>query len=184
MNSTGYLVNPKLSVSYEKLSVQDGKVTPSSSSTQTISYKVSFTYDLTNFWTAFTVIIIIVSILALLQAIARTYIGYLNRESFFSFFFYLPKFWSLWMFYFLFCISGYWFLFSKTTQDLYIFVPGSSDSFYIAFYVLAGAMGFFRLLTVIIEKNDKLNIEVFMINWEKGQFKNSWREIFIINSLA
>ena len=23
-----------------------------------------------------------------------------------------------------------------------------------------------------------------MINWEKGHFRNSWREIFIINSLA
>ena len=88
------------------------------------------------------------------------------------------------MFYFLFCISGYWFLFSKTTQNIFIFIPSPADTFYPAFYTLAGLMGFFRILTVLIDKKDKLNTEVFLINWEKGQFKNSWREIFIINSLA
>ena len=37
---------------------------------------------------------------------------------------------------------------------------------------------------MLIEKNDKLNIQVFMINWENSKFKNSWREIFIVNMLA
>ena len=145
---------------------------------------MTFKYDTSNFQTAFIAILIVVCVLALVQGLGRTYIAYLNRESLSSFFFYFVKFWALWMFYFLFCISGYWFLFSKTTQNLFIFIPASSDAFYPAFYTLAGLMGFFRLVTIIIDKKDKLNTEVFMINWEKGQFKNSWREIFIINSLA
>lgn len=87
------------------------------------------------------------------------------------------------MFYFLFVISGYWFLFTKTTASLFAFVP-TDETFYIVFYILAGTMGFLRIITVIVDKASKLNIEVFMINWEKGILKNSWREIFIINSLA
>ncbi len=71
-------------------------------------------------------------------------------------------------------ISGYWFLFAKTTQDVYIFIPDSSeDIFYVAFYIIAGVMGLFRIITVLYDKFDKLNYEIFMINWEKG--KNSWR---------
>lgn len=184
MNSTGFLITPQLFISYKSLSVQSGVVTPSSDAKQSIKYDFRFVYVLTTFWRAFIGILIAVHVVVLVQSAIRTYIGYLNRESPFKFFFYFFKFWSLWMFYFLLCISGYWFLFSKTTQDLYIFIPEPESAFYPAFYVLAGLMGFFRLLTVIIEKNAKLNIEVFMINWEKGQFKNSWREIFIINSLA
>jgi hypothetical protein len=43
----------------------------------------------------------------------------------------------------------------------------------------------FRLVAVIIDKADKLKIQVFMINKEKEKtVNNSWREIFIINSLA
>lgn len=79
----------------------------------------------------------------------------------------------MWMFYFLIAISGYWFLFCKTTQDVYIFIPRGSDRFYIAFYVIAGLMGLFRILTALYDKKDKLGYQIFMINWEKG--KNSWR---------
>lgn len=115
-----------------------------------------------------------VGVLALVQAIIRTYIGYLNRGSPLSFFFYFAKFLSIWLFYFLFVISGYWFLFTKTTQDLFIFIP-TEETFYIAFYVIAAVMGVFRIITVVYDKASKLGIEVFMINWEKGVFKNSWR---------
>lgn len=46
-------------------------------------------------------------------------------------------------------------------------------------------MGILRIITILIDKNDKMNTEVFIVNWEKSsQSKNSWREIFIINSLA
>ena len=53
------------------------------------------------------------------------------------------------MFYFLIAISGYWFFFCKTTQDVYIFIPDSaSDVFYVVFFVIAGIMGLFRFITV------------------------------------
>lgn len=96
-------------------------------------------------------------VLAIVQAVIRTYIGYLNRGSPLSFFFYFPKFLSLWMFYFLLVISGYWFLFTKTTQELYIFIP-KDDTFYVVFYILAGLMILLRIITVIVEKASKLNI--------------------------
>lgn len=62
------------------------------------------------------------------------------------------------MFYFLIIISGYWFLFGKTTQNVYIFIPDSDeDVFYVAFYIIAGVMGIFRIITVLYDKYDKLN---------------------------
>ena len=175
MNTTGHLLQPELHIDYTTLSVQDGQVTPDADKNQEISYKMTFKYDLQTFDTAFIVIVIIVSVLALIQALARTYIGHLNREPLTNFLYYFFKFWALWMFYFLLCISGYWFLFSKTTQNLFIFIPSSSDTFYVAFYTLAGVMGALRIITILLDKKDKLQTEVFMINWEKGQFKNSWR---------
>lgn len=153
LNSSGYVVSPSLYVSYTKLSIQNGAVTPSSASTQSITYQIKFVYSLSSFWPPFIGIFITINVLVLIQSLARTYIAYLNRQSFLGFFYYLANFWSLWMFYFLIAISGYWFLFCKTTQGVYIFIPDAdSDFFYAAFYIIAGLMGFFRLATVLYDK--------------------------------
>lgn len=57
------------------------------------------------------------------------------------------------MFYFLIVISGYWFLFCKTTQNLFIFIPDTDkDFFYVAFYLIAGFMGLLRLIVVLYDK--------------------------------
>lgn len=79
MNTTGYLTAPQLKVGYTSLSIQNGKVTPTTESTQTITYNVNFSYDLTSFWTTILVLFIIINVLVLIQAIIRTYIGFLNR---------------------------------------------------------------------------------------------------------
>lgn len=174
LNSTGYLVSPLLRVSYKKLSIQGSKVAPTADRNQVLNYEVKFVYDLQTFWTPFIAIFITINVVVLIQSIARTYIAHLNKQSVLSFFYFLASFWSLWMFYFLIAVSGYWFLFCKTTQDVYIFIPDSAtDIFYVAFFVIAGIMGLFRVLTVFLDKKDKLNYEVFLINWEKG--RNSWR---------
>lgn len=163
--------------------MQGSKITPTTDKNQIINYQIKFVYDLKTFWTPFIAIFITINILILIQSIIRTYIAHLNKQSVLNFFFYFANFWSLWMFYFLIAISGYWFFFCKTTQDVYIFIPDSaSDVFYVAFFVIAGIMGLFRFITVFLEKKDKLSYEIFLINWEKG--RNSWREIFIVNSLA
>lgn len=116
LNSSGYLVSPKLELSYKQLSYLDGKVTPSTDKDQSLTYMVKFVYNLSTFWGPFIGIFITLNVIVLLQSLARTYIAYLNRQSILGFFFYLANFWSLWMFYFLIVISGYWFLFCKTTQ--------------------------------------------------------------------
>ena len=96
--------------------------------------------------------------LVLIQTIIRTYIAYLNKQSVLNFFYYFGNFWSIWMFYFLLGISGYWFLFCKTTQNAYLFIPdSSSDSFYVAFFIIAGIMGIFRIIIVFVDKKDKIN---------------------------
>jgi hypothetical protein len=72
-------------------------------------------------------------------------------------------------------MSGYWFLFTKTTSSPYLFLPSTSTTFYGAFYALVAVMVVFRLVWAITDKSDKLNTEVFLINWERDQLKNSWR---------
>lgn len=158
LNSTGYLVSPQLRLTYKKLSIQGQKITPTTDKSQQLTYTIKFTYNLQTFWTPYIAIFITLNILILLQSLARTYIAHLNKQSVLSFFFYLAHFWSLWMFYFLIAVSGYWFLFCKTTQDVYIFIPDSAtDVFYVSFFVIAGLMGLFRVITVFVEKKDKLN---------------------------
>lgn len=149
-------------------------MSPVTDKDKTLTYQIKFVYTLTSFWPPFLGIFIAINVLVLIQSIIRTYIAYLNRRSILSFFYFFASFWSTWIFYFLIVISGYWFLFAKTTQNVYIFIPDSNeDIFYVAFYIIAGVMGLFRIITVIYDKFDKLNYEIFMINWEKG--KNSWR---------
>jgi hypothetical protein len=158
LNTTGYLVSPALKLAYKKLYIQGSQITPTTDKDQILSYEIKFVYDLQTFWPAFIGIFIAINVLVLIQSFVRTYIAYLNRQSVLNFFYYLMNFWSLWMFYFLIAISGYWFFFCKTTQDVYIFIPDSgTDIFYVAFFVIAGIMGLFRVITVFIDKRFKLN---------------------------
>lgn len=79
LNSSGYLTTPKLEITYKKLSIQNGKITPTTDRYQSINYDIKFIYDLTTFWPAFIGILITVNVLVLIQSIARTYIGHLNK---------------------------------------------------------------------------------------------------------
>ncbi|TXH59535.1 MAG: hypothetical protein E6Q89_02110 [Bacteroidia bacterium] len=158
LNSTGYLLSPTLKLAYKKLSIQGSKVTPTIDKDQSITYQIKFVYDLQTFWPAFIGIFIAINVIVLIQSLIRTYIAYLNKQSVLNFFYYLMNFWSIWIFYFLIAISGYWFFFCKTTQDVYIFIPDSgTDVFYVAFFIIAGVMGLFRVITVFIDKQFKLN---------------------------
>ena len=122
---------------------------------QSLSYRVNFTYDLTNFWTVVISIFGVVSGLALVHTILSTYVGYLNRKNPLLFFLNFLRIWSLWIFYFMLLVSGYWFLFTKTTPDVFVFIPTNDPNgvtFYIAFYVVAGIMGLSRIITTVISK--------------------------------
>jgi hypothetical protein len=46
LNSTGYLVSPKLTVTYKKLSIQNAAITPTADKYQTIIYQIKFVYKL------------------------------------------------------------------------------------------------------------------------------------------
>jgi len=183
--SDNSLINPSLYLSYSTLSTQPGTgVTPTSAQTQTLSFNIQFTSELSGFWSAVLPIFIVVNVLVLIHAILKTYVGYLNRKTPFLFFLNFIDLWSLWMFYFLLVITGYWFIFTKTTPSIYTFISNQS-SLYVAFYIVFGLMIAFRLVSVFIDKLDKLKIQIFMINKERASsLNNSWREIFIINSLA
>ena len=157
------------------LSIQTGTNTISQSSTLTLSYNVYFGSDLSTFWTGVIASFIVVSIAAVVHTIAKTYIGYLNRKSPLLFFLNFTGTYSLWLFYDLLFMSGYWFLFTKTTSSPFLLLPSSNTTLYGAFYALVAIMVLLRLIWALIEKADRLSTEVFLINWERGQHRNSWR---------
>lgn len=117
-------------------------------------------------------IFIVVNILVIIHASAKTYISYLNRRTPFLFFLHFIDVWAFWMFYFLLVMTGYWFLFTKTTSNIYTFISDSS-SLYVSFYVVFGIMVAFRLISVISDKIDKLKIQIFLINKEKDKAINN-----------
>lgn len=152
----GYLTNPSLHLLYTQLSTHNGAVTPTTAATQVLNFSIVYNYSLASFWTGCIAGFIVVSILALAHAIGKTYVNYLNRKTPLLIFLNFLGTWSLWMFYFLLIITGYWFLFTKTTTSVVALMPQDS-SFYIAFYIVVGATGLFRLIGVVIDKMDKLN---------------------------
>jgi hypothetical protein len=111
-----------------------------------MSYKVLFTNDLSSFWVGALIFFIIVSVIALLHTIIKTYIGWLNRRSPLLFFLNFTGVYSLWLFYFLLCMTGYWFMFTKTTSSPFLLLPTSDAKLYGSFYGLVGVMVLFRLI--------------------------------------
>ena len=141
----------------------------------TLSYNILFFSDLGSFWTGALVSFSIVSVAAIVHTIVKTYISFLNRKSALVFLSNFAGVYSLWLFYYLLGFSGYWFLFTKTTSVPFLLLPPDDTSLYGAFYALVAVMVVFRLLYSLNEKADKLSTEVYLINWERGQFRNSWR---------
>lgn len=181
--SNGQLINPTLSPTYSIIDIQSASGVVANPLTP-MSYEILFTTDISSFWTGALGAFIAVSVVALIHSIIKTYIGYLNRRSALQFFINFAGLYSLWLYYYLLFMTGYWFLFTKTTSSPVIILPSSSSGLYGAFYGLVGVMVGLRLIWAVVDKAEKLSTEVFVINWERNEFKNSWREIFIVNSLA
>ncbi len=161
----GQLINPSFTPSYTLLSIQTGTNIIAQSSTLTLSYNVYFGSDLSSFWTGLIASFIVISIAAVVHTIVKTYIGYLNRKSPLLFFLNFTGTYSLWLFYYLLFMSGYWFLFTKTTSSPFLLLPASNPSLYGAFYAIVAIMVLLRLIWALIEKADRLSTEVFLINW-------------------
>ena len=182
--SGGQLVSPSLTPTYTLLSTQIGTGIAGQSPIKTLSYRIQFSSDLSGFWVGAIASFVVISIIAVVHAIIKTYIGFLNRKSALLFFINFANTYSLWLFYYLLFMSGYWFLFTKTTSSPFLLLPTSNGSLYGAFYALVAIMVVLRLVWALMQKSDRLNTQVYLINWQKGQFRNSWRQIFIVNSLA
>jgi hypothetical protein len=150
---------------------------------QTVTTAVSFSYDLTNINQVILPIFITINILVLIHVGLRTYVAYRNRKSALLFLLFLLQTWSTYMFFLLLVFSGYFFFFTKATQQLYVLMPKDS-SFYLNFYLVLGLMLLARLISDVYEKLDIIKSEIYIIDWEQGTERNSWRSMFIINSLA
>jgi Meckelin (Transmembrane protein 67) len=182
-NSKSKLDTPTLAPIYTIVSI-DSSSGISSAPLTTMTYEVLFTNDISSFWNGALISFIVISVIALIHTIAKTYIGYLNKKSPLQFFINFAGVYSLWLYHYLLFMTGYWFLFTKSAASPVFLLPSHSTSLYGAFYALVAIMVVLRLVWVIVDKAEKLSTEVFVINWERSEFKNSWREIFVINTLA
>jgi hypothetical protein len=176
MDSSGKIVNPKFTPTYTLLSTDVGTgIVPQGSGQLTLSFSVLYSSDLTNFWTGAIASFISISVIAIVHTAIKTYIGHLNRKSALLFFLNFIGVFSLWLFYYLLFMTGYWFLFTKTTSSPYLLIPVQDQALATVFYVIVAVMVLFRIGWAAIDKSDKLSTEVFLINWERSQFRNSWR---------
>lgn len=163
--SGGKLTNPTLTPRYTSLSTQAGSGVLGQSSTKLLTYSIRFSSDLSGFWVGAVASLAVIAVAALVHAIVKTYIGHLNRKSALLFFMNFAGTLSLWLFYYLLFMSGYWFLFTKTTSSPFLLLPSNNPSLYGAFYALVAVMVLLRLIWALIEKSDRLNTEVYLINW-------------------
>lgn len=162
--SGGKLISPALTPSYTLLTTEIGTGIVGSP-TQTLDFNVRFNSDLGSFFTGALISFIVMFIAALVHAIGKTYLSYLNRKSALLFFINFAGVFSLWLFYYLLIMSGYWFAFTKITSSPFLLLPPTHGVLYPAFYALVTVMVIFRLLYSLSEKSDKLNTEVYLINW-------------------
>lgn len=131
----------------------------------TLSFKIEFNCDLGGYWTGALASFIVISLAAVAHTIAKTYIGYLNRKSALNFFVNFAGVYSLWLFYYLLAMTGYWFLFTKVTSSPFLLLPQSDKNLYAAFYALVAIMVVLRVIWAVKDKADKLSTEVYLINW-------------------
>lgn len=156
LDSSGKLTLPQFTPIYTSLSTQAGSGIVSSG-ILSLSYSILYSCSLSTFWTGALASFITISIVALVHASIKTFIGYRNRKSPLLFFLNFMGTYSLWLFYYLLFMTGYWFLFTKTTSSPYLFLPATDTTFYGAFYALVAIMVIFRLIWATIDKSDKLN---------------------------
>lgn len=154
--SGGKLISPSFNPTYTILTTEVGTGVVGNSKF-TLSFNVEFNSDLGGYWTGALASFIVISIAAIVHAIAKTYIGYLNRKSALHFFLNFAGVYSLWLFYYLLAMTGYWFLFTKATSSPFLLLPNSDKNLYGAFYALVAIMVIFRLLWAIKDKSDKLS---------------------------
>lgn len=148
--SGGQITSPSLTPTYTLLSTQIGTGIAGQSSTKTLTYKVQFSSDLSGFWVGAIASFAVISVIAIVHAIVKTYIGFLNRKAPFLFFLNFAGTYSLWLFYYLLFMSGYWFLFTKTTSSPFLLLPTSNPSLYGAFYALVAIMVVLRVVWALI----------------------------------
>ncbi len=165
-NSNNKLDTPTLTPTYTTVSIESTGT--SSSPLISMNYQVLFTSDLSSFWGGALASFMVISIVALLHSIGKTYVGYLNKKSGLQFFVNFAGVYSLWLYYYLLFMSGYWFLFTKSASTPVFLIPSPNSPLYGAFYALVAVMVVLRLLWVVVDKSDKLSTEVFVINWERS----------------
>jgi meckelin len=90
-------------------------------------------------------------------------------------------------FWFLVIMSGYWFIFFKLEENVYVLLPSLTNyttNNYIAFNVIFGILFGFKFLLMIYKIIfEQCSFDIFLIDWEKPKENgiNAWRQLLLLN---
>lgn len=185
------------------------------SSTDTISFSSIYTMDTSNFWSVAEGVFIGVNILVLLILIVKVYVWTkINPQkdsptTYTSWFILtcirmLISTWGFVCFWYLFGVTGYWFIFYKMQYNVYALVPPSSTfstnyyPFEVLLYIVISAVIFNALYNIYRQ----CKLDILLIDWEKPnrdpfmksaieqnnsnqpaykEYVSAWRYLFVAN---
>ena len=144
-----------------------------------LTYKKSeFKKDISSFWKTATILFIIANIIAGIVGVFKTYIWSRYNPSRFNpenwllvviarFIITMMKHWSEAMFFYLFVMSGYWFVFYKMQNTAHFLVPDptTASNEYRPFYVVFIITIIFQFLTTLNMIREQVNMDFFFIDW-------------------
>ena len=144
-----------------------------------IDFVSEYTMDTDEFWQAATGIFIGVNILTFFIWITKIYVWSKNNPSTYSSQTYtlwilgkagimLLGTWAFMLFWYLFFMTGYWFVFYKMQYHVYILIPPTNtyQTNYYPFEVVLGLVIAFQLLWVFDIIRSQSNIDILFIDWE------------------
>lgn len=171
----------------------------------TPSFTSEYAMDTTKFWNVAKVIFIIINalfvILLIIQVIVWCRTPSLSNDdsakckyAIVNFFITAIDLYSYIFFWLLVIFAGYWFIFFKMEERVYLLLPAlESTSDYLPFNILFAVVIVCKLLTIIYKiAFEQCSFDIFLIDWErpkleyesKGDIKkgvNAWRTLFLVN---
>lgn len=98
------------------------------------------------------------------------------------------------IFWFLVIISGYWFIFFKLQERVYVLLPPiTTDYDYTPFHAVFGTVLGTKVITLVYKIIfEQCNFDIFLVDWEKPKRRkgykqddqygvNAWRSLFLLN---
>ncbi|CDW85678.1 meckelin isoform 4 [Stylonychia lemnae] len=201
LDSEEMIFTPLLIITYRERS----RTRIETNSLATVKFTSEYAMDMTNFWTTIGGLLIGLLVFFGIIVITQLVIWYqlptlsddVNAKCKYA----IVKFiitgldvYSQLFFWFLVIVTGYWFVFFKLQERVYVLLPtitGSSDNNYMPFNILFGTVLGTKIITLLYKIIfEQCSFDLFLVDWEKPKFQeksqgvngvNAWRQLFLLN---